>query len=358
MFVGAVTAFFTGLLGIVQNDIKRVIAYSTLSQLGYMTAALGASAYAAAMFHLMTHAFFKALLFLAAGSVIIAMHHGQDIRQMGGLRRYMPITYWTALIGSLALIGFPGFSGFYSKDMVIEAVNASGLPVARLAHLLLEVGVFVTAFYSFRMFFLVFHGRERMDDHTRAHLHESPAVVTVPLILLAVPSVVIGALAVHPLLFGGYFGEALAVSDESNVLGRLAEEFTGPLGFLMHGFINLTFWIAMAGLAAAWYLYLRRPDLPGRIARVLAPLHTVLERKYGFDDFNEWFFARGARRIGRLFWRAGDAAVIDGAMVNGTANGVGWIAARVRNVQTGYLYHYAFTMIFGLLVLLTLFIYL
>jgi NADH-quinone oxidoreductase subunit L len=356
MIVGAVTAFFTGLLGIVQNDIKRVIAYSTLSQLGYMTAALGASAYAAAIFHLMTHAFFKALLFLAAGSVIIAMHHAQDMRQMGGLKKYMPVTYWTALIGSLALIGFPGFSGFYSKDMILESVGATTLPSGRFAYVLLEAGVFVTAFYTFRMFFLVFHGKERMDEHTRAHLHESPAVVTVPLVLLAIPSLAIGAFTVSPLLFGDYFGTALVVEEGHDVLGRLAEEFPGAASFMLHGLINPTFWIAMAGLVSAWYLYILRPELPAELARRLSILYAVLDRKYGFDVFNEWFFAQGARRIGRLFWRAGDVSVIDGALVNGTANGVGWLAARVRNVQTGYLYHYAFTMIIGLLALLTVFV--
>ncbi len=261
LLIGATTAFFMGLLGIVQNDIKRVIAYSTLSQLGYMTVALGASAYAAGIFHLMTHAFFKALLFLAAGSVIIAMHHEQDIRKMGGLRRYMPITYVTSLLGSLALIGFPGFSGFFSKDALIEAVHASQIPGAGIAYWAVLLGVFVTALYSFRMFFLVFHGAPRMDEHTREHLKESPAVVTLPLILLAIPSVVIGWFTIGPVLFGDYFGSAIVVAPEHEALAELGQHFHGPASFLVHGLQGPAFWLAMAGLVTAWFVYLRRPRI-------------------------------------------------------------------------------------------------
>ena len=356
MVIGAVTAFFMGLLGIVQNDIKRVIAYSTLSQLGYMTVALGASAYSVAIFHLMTHAFFKALLFLAAGSVIIAMHHDQDMRNMGGLKKYMPITYWTALIGSLALIGFPGFSGFFSKDAIIEAVRDSHLPGAGFAYAAVLSGVFVTALYTFRMFFLVFHGKERMDPHTREHLRESPGVVTVPLILLAIPSLLVGFFTVRPLLFGDYFGTAIKVLPAHDVVARLGEHFTGPLSFMLHGFLAAPFWLAMAGVFTAWFVYLKRPDMADAARKRFALLYTVLVNKYGFDEFNEFFFARGGRGAGRLLWRIGDALLIDGLLVNGTARAVGWFARVARNVQSGYLYHYAFAMIIGLLLLLTWFV--
>ncbi len=356
LVIGAITAFFMGLLGIVQNDIKRVVAYSTLSQLGYMVVALGASAYAAGIFHLMTHAFFKALLFLAAGSVIIAMHHDQDIRNMGGLKKYMPVTYWTALIGSLALIGFPGTSGFFSKDAIIEAVHASQLPGAGFAYVAVLLGVFVTALYSFRMFFLVFHGEERMDHHTREHLHESPWVVTLPLVLLAVPSLAIGAFTIGPLLFGGWFGDAITVDPARDTLAHLGEHFTGAAGFVLHGMLGLPFWFAMAGLATAWFVYMKRPDIADTVKRNLAPLNRLLERNYYADQFNDFFFAGGGRRIGRLFWRAGDVTVIDGAMVNGTARGIGWIATRIRHMQSGFLYHYAFAMILGLLLLLFVFV--
>ncbi|MCC6302615.1 MAG: NADH-quinone oxidoreductase subunit L [Gammaproteobacteria bacterium] len=356
LVIGAITAFFMGLLGIVQNDIKRVVAYSTLSQLGYMVVALGASAYAAGVFHLMTHAFFKALLFLAAGSVIIAMHHDQDIRHMGGLKKYMPVTYWTALIGSLALIGFPGTSGFFSKDAIIEAVHASDLPGAGFAYVAVLLGVFVTALYSFRMFFLVFHGEERMDHHTREHLHESPRVVTAPLVLLAIPSLVIGALTVGPLLFGDWFGDAITVDPAHDTLAHLGEHFTGAAGFVLHGLLGLPFWFAMAGLATAWFIYMKRPDIADTIQRNLAPLNRLLERNYYADQFNDFFFAGGGRRLGRVFWRAGDVTVIDGVMVNGTARGIGWIAARIRHAQSGFLYHYAFAMILGLLLLLLVFV--
>jgi len=356
MIIGAITAFFMGLLGLVQNDIKRVVAYSTLSQLGYMTVALGASAYAAGIFHLFTHAFFKALLFLAAGSVIIALHHEQDMRRMGGLRRYMPITWITSLIGSLALIGFPGFSGFYSKDAIIEAVGASTLPGSGLAHAAVLLGVFVTALYSFRMYFLVFHGEERMDEHAREHLHESPWVVTVPLVALAIPSVIAGGIFAAPMLFGDYFGSSIVVLEEHRTLAALAEHFHGALSFAVHGLVTLPFWLAVAGVATAWYLYVYRPDLPAVIRARARLLHEVLARKYGFDEFNEWFFAGGARGVGRTLWRVGDEILIDGLMVNGSARLVGWVSGVVRHVQSGYLFHYAFAMIIGLLLLIALFV--
>jgi len=352
LVIGATTAFFMGLLGLVQNDIKRVVAYSTLSQLGYMTVALGVSAYAAGIFHLGTHAFFKALLFLAAGSVIIAMHHEQDMRKMGGLRRYMPITYWTALIGSLALIGFPGFSGFFSKDAIIESVHASAIPGAGYAYWCVLLGVFVTALYSFRMFFLVFHGEERMDAHTRSHLKESPWVVTLPLILLAIPSIVAGWMTEELLLFGGYFGAAIQVAPERDVLAVIGEHGTGATSFLVHGLTGAPFLLAMAGLATAWLLYLRRPDLLPGVTERFRSLNRVLVNKYYFDDLNEKVIAVGARGLGRGLWRVGDEILIDGLLVNGSARAVGWLAGVVRRVQSGYLYHYAFAMIIGLAVML------
>ncbi len=352
LVIGATTAFFMGLVGLVQNDIKRVVAYSTLSQHGYMTVALGVSAYAAGIFHLGTHAFFKALLFLAAGSVIIAMHQEQDIRKMGGLRRYMPITYWTALLGSLALIGFPGFSGFFSKDAIIESVHASAIPGAGYAYWCVLLGVFVTALYSFRMFFLVFHGQERMDKHTREHLRESPWVVTLPLVLLAIPSVVSGWLASEALLFEGYFGAAIQVAAERDVLAAVAEHGTSATSFLIHGLTGLPFILALAGVATAWFLYLRRPDLlPGVTARLRA-FSRVLANKYYFDDLNEKLIAPGARGLGKGLWRIGDEILIDGLLVNGSARLVGWLSTVVRQVQSGYLYHYAFAMIIGLAVML------
>jgi NADH-quinone oxidoreductase subunit L len=356
MWIGAITALFMGLLGLVQNDIKRVVAYSTLSQLGYMTVALGASAYAAGIFHLFTHAFFKALLFLGAGSVIIAMHHDQDMRNMGGLRRYMPITWITSLVGSLALIGFPGFAGFYSKDAIIVAVGESSLPGSGIVHIMVLLGVFITALYSFRMYFLVFHGDERMDAHTREHLHETPAVVWGPLVVLAFCSVVAGAWFAEPMLLGGHFGDSIVVDPAHDTLAGFAAHFHGWLSFALHGFYQLPFLLAMAGVAVAWYLYIFRIDLPERIREQFSAAHQILERKYGFDEFNEWFFAGGARGIGRALWRVGDAAVIDGVMVNGSARLVGWVAGIVRHVQTGYLFTYAFGMIIGLLALVFVFV--
>jgi len=356
LVIGSITALFMGFLGIVQNDIKRVVAYSTLSQLGYMTVALGVSAYSAAIFHLMTHAFFKALLFLGAGSVIIAMHHEQDIRKMGGLWKYMPITWLTFLLGTLALIGTPGFAGFYSKDSILEAVHASHIARAGVASFAVMLGVFVTSFYSFRLYFVVFHGEERMDHHTREHLHETPAVVTVPLILLAVPSVVIGAMTIGPLLFGGGFGSAIFVAPEHDVLAHLKEHFHGAMSFALHGLTGLPFILVLAGLGSAFYLYMLRPDLPDLIRQRLAALYDIMNRKYLFDEIYQSVFMRGSRNLGTVLWKFGDAGLIDGLLVNGTARLVGWFSSVVRHVQTGYLYTYAFAMIIGLLILLTWFV--
>lgn len=352
LVIGATTAFFTGLLGIVQTDIKRVVAYSTLSQLGYMTVALGASAYAAGIFHLATHAFFKALLFLAAGSVIIALHHEQDMRNMGGLRKYLPVTYWTSLIGSLALIGFPGFSGFFSKDALIEAVHASTTPGAHYAYWCVLLGVFVTALYSFRMFFLVFHGEERIDPHVKSHLHESPAVVTVPLIALAIPSVFIGWLAIGPMLFEGFFADSIFVLAEHDVLRELALEWHGPAAFVTHAFAaSPALYLAAAGVLVAWFLYLYRPALPGKIQAQAGLLYRVLVNKYYFDWFNEQVLARGTRGIAGDLSRVGDQLIIDGFLVNGSARLVATLSGVLRQLQSGYLYTYAFAMIIGLAVL-------
>ncbi len=355
MVIGAITALFMGFLGIVQNDIKRVIAYSTLSQLGYMTVALGASAYAAGIFHLMTHAFFKALLFLAAGSVIIAMHHEQNIFKMGGLKKYLPITYWCMLIGAIALIGFPGMSGFFSKDAIIEAVKISTVPGADLAYWAVLLGVFVTALYTFRMFFIVFHGKERFDQHTREHLHESPKIVTLPLILLAIPSTLIGFFAIGPLLFGDYFNDVITVLPEHDVLATLGENYTGPFAFILHG-LGWPAFLALLGVAVAWFCYIKRPDIPEKIKQKCSGLHHFMTQAYGFDAFNNSFFAGGSRGLGRFFWKEGDGKLIDGVMVNGTAHSVGHIAKFIRYIQSGYLYHYAFVMIIGLLLMLTFFV--
>ncbi len=355
--IGAITAFFMGLLGIVQNDIKRLIAYSTLSQLGYMTVALGVSAYSAAIFHLMTHAFFKALLFLAAGSVIIALHHEQDIRKMGGLRKYMPITYWTALIGSLALIGFPGTAGFFSKDALIEAVKESHWQgqgaVYWIAYLSVMLGVFVTALYTFRMFFLVFHGKERMGKKTRSLVHETPLVVTGPLVLLAIPSAVIGWFTIGPVLFGDFFGASIAVAEHHDVLAAIGKNFHGSWEFILHAFRHsAAVYLAAAGAATAWFFYLKRPDLPDADSKKVSGLYTLLDRKYFLDDLYIKGFAAGGRAAGRFLWQKGDELVIDGIIVNGTANSIGRLAGVLRQLQTGYLYHYAFAMIIGLTSLL------
>jgi NADH-quinone oxidoreductase subunit L len=358
LVIGATTAFFTGLIGIVQNDIKRVVAYSTLSQLGYMMVALGASAYAAGIFHLMTHAFFKALLFLAAGSVIIGMHHDQDIRHMGGVRKYMPITYWTSLLGSLALIGFPGFSGFFSKDAIIEAVHHSDLAAAGYAYVLVLAGVFVTALYSFRMFFLVFHGEGPRDEHAKEHLHESPKVVTVPLILLAIPSVILGYLTIGPMLFGDWFKGVLHVLPEHDTLSAIGEGFHGAGGFILHGLFGPAFYLAMAGLGVAFYIYMINPAIADKVKSSLLPVYKLLDKKYWFDEAYQAVFAGGSRGLGKFLWLAGDRGLIDGLAVNGSAYSVGWLAAVVRHLQTGYLYHYAIAMILGLLLLLTWFVFL
>ncbi len=349
LMIGTITSISMGLVGIVQTDIKRVVAYSTLSQLGYMTVALGVSAYAVAIFHLMTHAFFKALLFLGAGSVIIAMHHEQDMRKMGGLKKYLPITYWTTFIGSLALIGFPFFSGFFSKDSIIEAVAVSNIWGAEFAYMMVLLGVFVTAFYTFRMFYLVFHGPERMDHHTKAHLHESPLVVTIPLILLAIFSVLAG-LVIEPLLFGEYFATAITVKPEHNVLQNL--EFHSIIEFVWHGMLQPPFALAMAGWFLAWFLYMKRPEEAERNKQKLSIFYNILAKKYGFDEFNAWVFAGGARGIGQLLWKLGDAKLIDGWIVNGSARLVACFSGLLRHIQTGYLYHYAFAMILGLMFLL------
>ena len=368
MVIGAITALFMGFLGIIQNDIKRVVAYSTLSQLGYMTVALGASAYSVAVFHLMTHAFFKALLFLAAGSVIMGMHHDQDIRNMGGLRKHMPITWITALLGSLALIGTPLFAGFYSKDSIIMAVEASNLPAAHFAAFAVIAGVFVTAFYSFRMYFLVFHGKERFhhkpfpaaDDHSHGHderhdatPHESPWVVTAPLILLAIPSVVIGFMAIQPMLFGDFMKDAIVVDAARHpAMAELAKGFHGAAAMALHGLQTAPFWLALAGVVTAWWFYLKQPAIPAAIARSLSPLVRVLENKYYLDWFNEHVFARGARMLGAGLWRGGDLAVIDGA-INGSARAVGGLAGVMRRWQTGRLYTYALVMLLGIFGLMT-----
>ncbi len=350
--IGATTAFFMGLIGIVQNDIKRVVAYSTLSQLGYMCVALGASAYSAAIFHLMTHAFFKALLFLAAGSVIIAMHHEQDIRRMGGLKKYMPITYWVSLIGSLALIGFPGFAGYFSKDAILIATQNADVWGAGYAYLCVLLGVFVTAFYSFRMFFLVFHGEERMDKHTREHLHETPWVVTGPLIALAIPSVIVGWITIEYVLFGGLFDQAILVKPEHGAMAAVAEIFHGSFNFVLHGFAGPAVYLAAAGVVSAWYIYLKQPELAAQFKSRLELPYRILDNKYYFDRFNEIAFATTSRGVGQVLWRLGDALMIDGLIVNGSARLVGWVSGVVRYVQTGYLNHYAFAMISGLILLL------
>ena len=368
MVIGAITALFMGFLGIIQNDIKRVVAYSTLSQLGYMTVALGASAYSMAVFHLMTHAFFKALLFLAAGSVIMGVHHNQDIRWMGGLRKYMPITWITALIGSLALIGTPLLSGFYSKDEIIEAVHFSNLPGAGFAYFAVLTGVFVTAFYSFRMYFLVFHGKERFDQNPDAHHdhghghevqhrpHESPWVVTAPLLLLAIPSVVIGYMTIDAMLIGDFLKDAITVNaDKHPAMAELIKIYHGPVQMALHGLTAPPFWLAVAGVALAYYLYIVNPALPAAIKRRVEPLYTLLENKYYMDWFNENVLARGARMLGVGLWKGGDEKVIDGTLVNGSWKLVRWASGVVRKVQTGYIYHYALAMIMGIFILISYF---
>ncbi|MEE9310732.1 MAG: NADH-quinone oxidoreductase subunit L [Cocleimonas sp.] len=352
LIIGATTAFFMGLIGIIQNDIKRVVAYSTLSQLGYMTVALGASAYSASVFHLMTHAFFKALLFLAAGSVIIAMHHEQDIRKMGGLKKYLPITYWTSLIGSLALIGFPFFSGFFSKDLIIEAVHASDLPGAHYAYWMVLLGVFVTAFYSFRMFFLVFHGEERMDEETKSHLHEPSKVVVYPLIALAIPAVLSGYL-VNPMVLGNFFEGVIHVDKVHPAIETLKHHYHGAWDLLTHAIFTPAFWLAMSGLFSAWFVYMKKPSIAQFAYDKFRFIHTILDKKYFADEFNMAVFAGGALALGKGLWAAGDRFLIDGLMVNGTAKVTGWFSSVARHIQTGYLYHYAFSIILGVLAIMT-----
>ena len=354
LLIGGITAFFMALIAIVQYDIKRVVAYSTLSQLGYMTVALGASAYSAAIFHLMTHAFFKALLFLGAGSVIIALHHEQDMRKMGGLWKHMPWTYGTVLVGAIASAGVPGFAGFFSKDAIIEAVHLSKTPFAGFAWVAVTLCAFVAAFYTFRLVFYAFHGKERFDTHGHGHVHESPAVVTVPLVLLAVPSICAGWL-IGPVLFGDYFGNSLVVAPSHPGLREMAAEFQGVVPMMLHAVNTLPFWLSVAGIAAAWYLYILKPGLPGRLRQKAGVLVTILEEKYGFDRFYDWFFAAGVRRFGNSLWRYGDVIVIDGLVVNGSARLVGWFSGAVRLIQSGFIYHYAFSMIIGVFVLLTFF---
>jgi NADH-quinone oxidoreductase subunit L len=376
MVIGAITALFMGFLGIIQNDIKRVVAYSTLSQLGYMTVALGASAYSVAVFHLMTHAFFKALLFLAAGSVIMGLHHNQDIRWMGAVRKYMPITWITSLLGTLALIGTPLFSGFYSKDSIIEAVHFSNLPASGFAYFAVLAGVFVTSFYSFRLYFLVFHGKERYDQNPDAHHghddhhddhghhgdgkpHESPWVVTVPLILLAIPSVVIGYMTIKPMLFGDFLKDAITINSEAHpAMAKFAEIFHGPLAMVSHALHTLPLYLALGGAVTAWYMYLINPAVPAAIGRALKPIVTVLENKYYLDWFNENVLAKGARGLGIGLWKGGDRVLIEGGVVNASWKLVGWVSSLVRQAQTGYLYHYALVMIVGVLLFMTYFVWL
>ncbi len=368
LFIGTITAFFMALIAIVVYDIKRVVAYSTLSQLGYMTMALGAGAYGAGIFHLMTHAFFKAVLFLGAGSVIIALHHEQDMRKMGNLRKYMPITYLTVFIGALANAGFPPFAGFFSKDSIIEALHLSSTPGADIAYWAAVAGVFVGALYSFRLVFFAFHGKERFhdalpgehhDDHGDHHHglapgekpHETAWVVTLPLILLAIPSVAIGWITIEPMLHGGYFAGSIAATE---TMARLKAEFHGAGAMVLHGFKTLPFWLAVAGAAMAYYCYVVSPATPGKIRAALAAPVKVLEEKYGFDRAYEWFFAGGSRALGHGLWKFGDVKIIDGLMVNGTAKVIGWFSGVVRHVQSGHVYTYAFTMIFGVFVLLSI----
>jgi NADH-quinone oxidoreductase subunit L len=357
LVIGTLTAFFLGLVAVVQNDIKRVVAYSTISQLGYMMVANAVSAYAAGIFHLTTHAFFKALLFLGAGSVIIALHHEQDMRAMGGLRKYMPVTYWTTLVGALALCGIPPFAGFFSKDSIIEAVHHSQIPGSDFAYVAVMMGVFVTAFYIFRMIFMTFHGKPRMDEHALHHVRESPFVVTFPLVMLAIPSVLAGAVLMEPMLFGNLYGESLVVAPTHAVLAEMGRDYAGLGPFITHGLESLPFVLAVLGIIGAWLLYVRYPNLPEVISQRARFLYTLLVRKYFFDEVNEVVFAGGARRVGDWFWKIGDLKLIDGFAVNGTARVVGWFASVIRYIQTGYVYHYAFAMILGLFLLITFFVH-
>ena len=359
LLIGATTAIFMALIGLVQNDIKRVVAYSTLSQLGYMTVALGASAYPVAIFHLGTHAFFKALLFLGAGSVIIAMHHEQDMRKMGGLKSIMPLTYITMVIGSLALAGIPPFAGFFSKDSIIEAVHASEIIGSSYAYWAVLLAVFVTAFYSFRLIFMTFHGNNRADEHTRKGLKESPGVVVWPLILLAIPSIIAGLIFFEPMLYGNYFAGSIYIAESHGALEEITGNSHGAHGMslilasIAHGIETPPFWLAVGGIVSAWFCYIKQPELPGRIAAKFAPVTRVLEKKYGFDEFNQAVFANGAVKLGMKLWKSVDAGLIDGVIVNGSANLIASLAGKLRQLQTGYIYHYAFTMIIGLVLLIS-----
>ncbi|WP_297324512.1 NADH-quinone oxidoreductase subunit L [Nitrosomonas sp.] len=356
LIIGGITTLFMALVAVVQNDIKRVVAYSTLSQLGYMTVALGASAYSAAIFHLMTHAFFKAVLFLGAGSVIIAMHHEQNMQKMGGLKNYMPITYWTMFIAALASAGVPGFSGFFSKDAIIEAVHFANIPGVGFAYFCVLTTVFVTALYTFRLVFMTFHGQPRMDAHTKEHLHESPWVVTMPLVILAIPTIAAGWF-IGPIVFGDYFNNVIHVLPQHDAIEKLGAEFTGIGGMMVHALSTAPFWLSIAGIFTAWYLYSARTDIPGKIKSRFGFLYNLLDRKYYIDEFYSWLFAGGTRALGTALWKHGDIKVIDGFFVNGTARVVALTAALVRRYQTGYIYHYAFTMIVGIFVILTLWLY-
>jgi len=369
LVIGAITALFMGLVAIVQNDIKRVVAYSTLSQLGYMTVALGASAYSVAVFHLMTHAFFKAVLFLGAGAVIIALHHEQDMRKMGGLRKHLPITYWTMMIAALASSGVPGFSGFFSKDAIIEAVQAANVPGAGFAFVCVSLCVFVTALYTFRLMFMTFHGNSRTADHTEhhpaehaehaghhEHPHEPGWVVTLPLVLLAIPSIAAGWL-IGPMLFGNYFDTAIYIAPQHPAMAEMAGDFHGIFGMMTHALTEPPFWLAVGGIFSAWFLYLFKTDLPEKIKKIAGPIYTLLDRKYYFDEFNAWLFAGGSRALGGGLWKFGDIKIIDGFFVNGAAKVVGATAFMVRRLQTGYIYHYAFTMIFGVFVMMSWWLY-
>ncbi|MCB1584093.1 MAG: NADH-quinone oxidoreductase subunit L [Xanthomonadales bacterium] len=358
MLIGAFTAFFMGLIGIVQNDIKRVIAYSTLSQLGYMTVALGVSAYSAAIFHLMTHAFFKALLFLGAGSVIIAMHHKQDMQEMGGLRKYMPITFATAWIGTLALTGFPGFSGFFSKDVIIEATHLSERWGSGVAYIAVLLGVFVTALYSFRLLYLTFHGKERMDHHTKEHLHETPWVVTLPLILLAIPSIAIGWMTIEPMLFGGFMSDAIHIKPANDVVKEIGlYHFESPGGFALHGLMAVPFFLALAGFAVATYIYMKKISLASKLKKKLAPVHRILDNKYGFDSFNQKVFANGSVKLGEALWKWSDSKLIDGWIVNGSTKAINAVSKFIRSIQSGYVYHYALVMVVSVIVFIGLYVF-
>ena len=356
LVIGSITTLSMALVAIVQNDIKRVVAYSTLSQLGYMTVALGVSAYSVGIFHLMTHAFFKAVLFLGAGSVIIAMHHEQDMTKMGGLKKYMPVTYITMFIAGLANVGFPGLSGFFSKDSIIEAVHFSDIPGANFAYFCVLVTVFVTAFYTFRMLFMTFHGSPRMDQHTKEHLHESPWVITLPLIILVIPAIGAGWL-IELMLFGNYFGDSIQIGSQHEAVAKMEAQFHGIWGMMSHALTTLPFWFLLGGIFTAWYFYMVKKDMPGKIKQKFGPIYTLLDRKYYIDEFYSWLFAGGARALGRGFWKFGDVKIIDGFFVNGSARVVVWAATLIRQFQSGYIYHYAFTMIVGVFVLLSFWLY-